>query len=69
MRLFASSLSDLSNFKNSTLGQAWVIVPMALVTSVAAIFIRKAWIQYVALAVQVGGWILYFTFLQSALSG
>jgi hypothetical protein len=49
--------------------QNMVIVPMALVTSVAAIFIRQTWIQYVALAVQVGGWILYFTFLQSALSG
>ena len=49
--------------------QNMVIVPMALVTSVAAIFIRQAWIQYVALVVQIGGWILYFTFLQSALSG
>ena len=49
--------------------QNMVIVPMALVTSVAAIFIRHTWIQYVALAVQIGGWILYFTFLQSALSG
>ena len=49
--------------------QNMVIVPMALVTSVAAIFIRQTWIQYVALAVQIGGWILYFTFLQSALSG
>ncbi len=64
---------------NAVIGQAngllqWssqnmVIVPMALVTSVAAIFIRQTWIQYVALAVQIGGWILYFTFLQSALSG
>ena len=49
--------------------QNMVIVPMALVTSVDAIFIRQAWIQYVALAVQIGGWFLYFTFLQSALSG
>ncbi len=49
--------------------QNMVIVPMALVTSVAAIFIRQTWIQYVAIAVQIGGWILYFTLLQSALSG
>ena len=63
---------------NAVLGQAngilqWsaqnmVIVPMALATSLAAIFIKQAWIQYLALAVQIGGWILYFAFLQPALS-
>jgi hypothetical protein len=41
---------------------------MALATSVAAIYIKQTWIQYVALAVQIGGWILYFAFFQSALS-
>lgn len=49
-------------------GQNMVIVPMALATSVAAIFIKQTWIQCLALAVQIGGWILYFAFLQSALS-
>jgi hypothetical protein len=63
---------------NAVLGQAngilrWsaqnsVIVPMALATSMAAIFIKQTWIQYLALAVQIGGWIWYFAFLQSALS-
>jgi len=46
-----------------------VIVPMAVATSLAAVFIRLAWIQYLALAVQVGGWIVYFAFLQSVLTG
>jgi hypothetical protein len=64
---------------NAVMGQAngflqWsaqnmVIVPMALMTTVAAIFIRVTWIQYAALAIQIGGWIWYFSFLQSALSG
>jgi hypothetical protein len=48
--------------------QNMVIVPMALATSVAAIFINRTWIQCLALAVQIGGWIVYFAFLQSALS-
>jgi hypothetical protein len=46
-----------------------VIVPMALATSVAAIFIKRPWVQGVALAIQIGGWIWYFARLQSALSG
>lgn len=45
-----------------------VIVPMAVVTSVAAIFIKQAWIQRLALTIQIVGWILYFAFFQSALS-
>ena len=44
-------------------------VPMALATSLAAIFTRSGWIQYLALAVQIGGWVAYFVFLQSALTG
>ena len=48
--------------------QNMVIVPMALATSVAAIFIKQTWIQCLAPAVQLGGWILYFAFLQSALA-
>ena len=64
---------------NAVLGQAngiaqWsaqntVIVPMAVATSVAAGFIRVAWVQYLALAVQIAGWVGYFVFLQSALAG
>ena len=46
-----------------------VSVPMALATTLAAILIRQAWVQYLALAVQIGGWIYYFAFLQPALSG
>jgi len=45
-----------------------VVVPMAAATSLAAIFVKQAWIQYLALAVKIGGWILYFAFLQQALS-
>jgi hypothetical protein len=71
-------LSWLTAAVNVVLGQAngisqWpaqnmVIVPMAVATSVAALFIKKKWIQCFALAVQIGGWIVYFAFLQSALS-
>ena len=45
-----------------------VIVPMALATSLAAIFIRRPWVQTAALAIQIAGWIWYFARLQSALS-
>lgn len=64
---------------NAVLGQAngiaqWseqntVIVPMAVATSLAAIFIRVAWVQYLALAIQIAGWVVYFAWLQSALVG
>jgi hypothetical protein len=64
---------------NAVLGHAYgitqwpaqnvVIVPMALATSVAAIFIKRPWVQSFALAIQIGGWIWYFARLQSALSG
>ena len=49
--------------------QNLVIVPMALATSAAAIFIKRAWVQWFALVIQIGGWIWYFARLQSALSG
>ncbi len=49
--------------------QNLVIVPMTLATGVAAIFIKRPWIQGLALAIQIGGWIWYFTALQAALSG
>ncbi|HEY2395913.1 MAG TPA: hypothetical protein VGH81_08060 [Rudaea sp.] len=45
-----------------------VIVPMALATSVAAIVIKRAWVQSLALAIQIAGWLWYFARLQSALS-
>ena len=61
---------------NATLGQAgsqWsgqnlAIVPMTLATAVAAFFISSVWVQSVALAIQIAGWIWYFAALQSALS-
>jgi hypothetical protein len=61
---------------NAVLGQAgsqWpaqnlVIIPMTLATATAAIFIRNAWVQAIALVIQIGGWIWYFTALQTALS-
>jgi hypothetical protein len=48
--------------------QNLAIVPMAVSTSMAAIFIKQAWIQRLALTIQIGGWILYFAVFQSALS-
>ena len=63
---------------NAVLGQAagvsqWpaqniVIAPMTLATGVAAIFINSNWVQILALAIQIGGWIWYFAALQSSLS-
>jgi len=46
-----------------------VIVPMTLATGAAAIFITRPWVQALALAIQIGGWIWYFAALQAALSG
>jgi hypothetical protein len=45
-----------------------VIVPMALATTLAAVFIERSWIQGSALAIQIAGWIWYFARLQTALS-
>ena len=71
-------LSWVTVAANAALGQAngisqWpeqnlVIVPMALATTAAAIFIRQTWIQILALVIQISGWIWYFARLQSALS-
>jgi hypothetical protein len=49
--------------------QNLVIVPMTVATGIAAIFVTKAWIQAVAVAIQLLGWLWYFVKLQSALSG
>ncbi len=64
---------------NAVLGQAnglaqWsaqntVIVPIAVATSLAAIFSRVAWVQNLALATQIAGWFVYFSCFQSALVG
>ena len=72
-------LSWVTVATNAVLGQAngisqWpaqniVIVPMAVATSVAAIFIKRPWVQGAALAIQIGGWFWYFARLQSALTG
>ncbi len=49
--------------------QNLVIVPMTLATGAAAIFIERRWVQGLALAIQLGGWLWYFAALQTALSG
>jgi len=46
-----------------------VIVPMAAATAIAALFIKKPWVQASAVAIQILGWVWYFAKLQSALSG
>jgi hypothetical protein len=63
---------------NAVLGQAagvsqWsaqniAIVPMTIATGAAAIFIRNNVVQSLALAIQIGGWVWYFSALQTALS-
>jgi len=72
-------LGVLTVVANAVLGQAagvsqWstqniVIAPMTMATGLAAIFITSRWVQFVALAIQLGGWIWYFAALQTALSG
>jgi hypothetical protein len=49
--------------------QNLVIVPMTLATGAAAIFIKRPWVQGLALVIQIGGWIWYFAALQTALAG
>jgi hypothetical protein len=49
--------------------QNMVIAPMTVATIIAAIFIRQTWVQALAVAIQILGWIWYFAALQSALSG
>jgi hypothetical protein len=72
-------LCALTVVTNAMLGQAagasqWsaqniVIAPMTAATGVAAIFINSRWVQAMALAIQIGGWIYYFAVLQTALLG
>ena len=64
---------------NAVLGQAagisqWpaqniVIAPMTIATGAAAIFVNSRWVQGLALAIQIGGWIWYFAALQSSVIG
>jgi len=49
--------------------QNLVIAPMTIATGIAALFIRTRWVQAVAVAIQILGWLWYFAKLQSALSG
>lgn len=49
--------------------QNFVIIPMTIATALAAIFIRTMWLQAFAVAIQILGFLCYFTMLQSALSG
>jgi hypothetical protein len=72
-------LSVLTVYVNAALGEGdlaaqWsaqntVIAPMTVATGVAAIFIRRPWVQSAAVAIQILGWFWYFAALQSALSG
>jgi len=72
-------LSWVTAVVNAVLGEAngisqWpaqnvVIVPMALATGAAAIFVDRFSVQSLALAIQIAGGIWYFARLQSALSG
>ena len=77
--IFYAILSVVTIVANAVLGQSgstvqWsaqntVIVPMAIATVIAAIFIRNRWVQGCAVAIQILGWIWYFIKFQSALSG
>src|SRR5215470_12851015 len=72
-------LSVITVITNAGLGQGgtavqWpaqniVIAPMTVATATAAIFISERWVQAVAVAVQIVGWLWSFAKLQSALSG
>jgi hypothetical protein len=72
-------LSAVTVYVNAALGpggsaaqwpaQNIVIAPMTLATVIAAIFIKRAWVQALAVAIQILGWLWYFAVLQSALSG
>jgi len=46
-----------------------MVAPMTIATGMAAIFINSSWVQILAQAIQIGGWIWYFAALQTALSG
>jgi len=72
-------LSVLTVYVNAALGEGdlaaqWtaqnmVIAPMTVATGLAAIFIKRRWVQAVAVGIQILGWLWYFAALQSALSG
>jgi hypothetical protein len=49
--------------------QNYAVVPMALSTLAAAIFVSVRWVQYAALAIQIAMWIWYFAALQPAMAG
>ena len=71
-------LAVVTVYVNAALGQGgsaaqWpaqnlVIAPMAVATVIAAIFIKRPWVQALAVAIQILGWLWYFAVLQSALS-
>ena len=42
---------------------------VTIATGIAAVFIRKRWVQAFAVAIQILGWLWYFGKLQTALSG
>lgn len=48
--------------------QNLAVIPATLAAAAAAIFIRNAWAQSLALVVHLGAWVWYFAALQGALS-
>ncbi|MES2137314.1 MAG: hypothetical protein V4502_09700 [Pseudomonadota bacterium] len=53
----------------SWVAQNTAILPMAVTSLAAAVFISIRWVQYGAVLVQLAMWMLYFTVLQPALAG
>ena len=49
--------------------QNYAVIPMAVSTLAAAIFISTRWIQYAAVMIQCAMWLWYFTALQPPLAG
>jgi hypothetical protein len=54
---------------NEWMQQNVAVIPMIVAAVVAAIFMRKVWLQFVCLGVQLAMWGWYFTALQGALKG
>ncbi len=45
------------------------ILPMALAAGIAAVFVRRRWVQWACLAVELAAWAWYFGALQGPLAG
>ena len=49
--------------------QNYAVIPMAIGTVAAAIFVSVAWVQYLAILIQIAMWLWYFAALQPPLAG